>query len=80
MELHCGDYCVTSKEGVCDADGVLAAALPSPYLSCPRVSFNFIKLYQDSAKRWLVLVRPHRTIRSDMLTTRGHSGEVVAML
>lgn len=47
MELHCSDDHGTSKDGVCDADGVLAAALPSPYLHCPRVSFNLIKLYQD---------------------------------
>lgn len=58
IELHGGDDCVTSMDGVCDADGVLAAALPSPYLNCPRVSLNFIKLYQGPAKRWLVLV-PH---------------------
>ena len=54
-------------DGVCDADGVLAAALPSPYLNCPRVRFNFIKLYQDSAKRWLVVVRPRKPYDSTCL-------------
>jgi hypothetical protein len=71
IQLHGGDDCVTSMDGVCDADGVLAAALPSPYLNCPRVSLNFIKLYQEPAKRWLVLVPRGRIRRSDVLTTRG---------
>ena len=42
IELHSGDDCVTSMDGVCDADGVLAAALPCSYLKVR--ALNFTKL------------------------------------
>jgi len=39
LKLHCGDECRTSRDGVCDADGVLAAALPCSYLKVRALSF-----------------------------------------
>jgi hypothetical protein len=73
-ELQRREDSVRSNDGVCDADGVLAAALPSPYLDCPRVSLNFIKLYQASVK----LVGG--SIRPDKLTTTGQNGGAVEIL
>lgn len=70
MKLHCGDDCAISRYGVCDADGVLAAALPCSYLKVR--ALNFTKLLPRLELRCFCGDAPHGIPRFDMLTIKGH--------